>query len=87
MAIGDADGEAEINVSANLVSSSLRNMGEAHERIAPDSKYLATERVSVRTVDSAFRVRKRRSPPAAKIDTQGYELQVLMGATNACATS
>ena len=82
MAIGDADGEAEINVSANLVSSSLRNMGEAHERIAPDSKYLATERVSVRIVDSVFpEYGSAAHRPLLKIDTQGYELQVLMGAT------
>ncbi len=81
MAIGAADGEAEINVAANSESSSLLAMTDAHTRAAPSSQYVSTERVSVRTLETAV---KDLLPPGVrtllKMDTQGYEESVIRGA-------
>ncbi|MEZ5195802.1 MAG: FkbM family methyltransferase [Bacteroidales bacterium] len=39
MAIGDFDGEIEMNVASNSQSSSILNMTQAHINSAPDSAY------------------------------------------------
>ncbi len=49
-AIGDENGEAEINVAGNSESSSLLPMLDAHIRSAPESQYRATERVKLSTL-------------------------------------
>jgi FkbM family methyltransferase len=80
-AIGAQDGEAEINISGNSVSSSLLPMLETHIRNAPTSQYRATERVKVSTLDSALKdVLPSGRRVHLKIDTQGYEREVLAGA-------
>ena len=80
-AVGAAPGTAEINVSANSVSSSLLTMTRAHTDAAPGSEAIATETVPVTTV--AELVEARALDPdrtLLKIDTQGYEAPVLDGA-------
>jgi FkbM family methyltransferase len=80
-ALGSAAGEVDINIAANSVSSSIMPMLPAHAAAAPQSKFIAQERVSVTTVDSLF---ARYCSPAdkvcLKIDAQGFEKQVLDGA-------
>ena len=77
-ALGAAEGEVTINVSANSMSSSLLGMSEMHTDAAPDSKYVRQERIRVRRLeevaelDSFHRI-------FCKVDTQGYERQVLEG--------
>ena len=44
-AIGDEDGEIEINVSENLQSSSILDMMPEHVESAPDSAYKGKEKV------------------------------------------
>lgn len=80
-AVGAAPGEAEIKVSANSFSSSLLTMTQAHLEAAPGSEQIGTETVPVTTV--ADLVAARDLDPdrtLLKIDTQGYEAQVLDGA-------
>lgn len=80
-AVGAERGEITINVAANSFSSSVREMTSAHLRAAPGSGYVATERVPVTTV--AELVADHRLDPARcllKIDTQGFEDEVLRGA-------
>lgn len=80
-AVGAEPGTAEINVSANSFSSSLLTMTEAHTSAAPGSETVATESVPLTTV--ADLVTARGIDPdrtLLKIDTQGYEAQVLDGA-------
>jgi len=80
-AIGDVDGEVEINVSANSFSSSILPMLARHATAAPDSAYVATERVPVHRLDSVLPGRvSADSIVLLKIDTQGYEDRVLAGA-------
>ncbi|HEY2334374.1 MAG TPA: FkbM family methyltransferase [Solirubrobacterales bacterium] len=74
---------ATINVSANDGhSSSLLGMTDVHERAAPGSHFERTQTIEVISVDEALRRREER-PRAAylKADTQGYEHEVLAGAT------
>jgi FkbM family methyltransferase len=81
-AIGDYDGEIEINVSANSVSSSVLPMMEAHAAAATDSAYIALEKVPIFKLDSiASEYLAETSRLFIKIDTQGFEWQVLDGAT------
>jgi FkbM family methyltransferase len=80
-AVGEENGEAEINIAGNSESSSLLPMLDAHLRSAPGSKYRATERVKVSTLDSALEnVTSKESRLFLKIDTQGYEHHVIRGA-------
>lgn len=80
-AVGREPGELEINVAANSYSSSILGMTQAHLDGAPDSGYIAAESVAVTTVVDI--VAEHAVDPARamlKIDTQGYEGEVLAGA-------
>lgn len=81
VALGATDGEVEINVSGNSVSSSILDMLHSHASVAPGSRYVARERVPLRRLDAiaADHVAPG-ATPFLKIDTQGYEAQVLDGA-------
>lgn len=80
MALGAAEGEAEINVAGNSTSSSILPMHDLHATVAPQSRYIGVERVPVRRLGTI-------KHPAIvngqqlflKVDTQGYELPVLLG--------
>ena len=80
-AIGDFDGEVEINVSGNSVSSSVLPMTEAHSEASADSAYVAKEMVRINRIDTiAAEYLSEAGPFFVKIDTQGFESQVLDGA-------
>ncbi|MFK8111853.1 MAG: FkbM family methyltransferase [Rubripirellula sp.] len=81
-AVGDEAGNIEMNVSENSVSSSILKMNDVHEEAHQASRYIATEQVPVITLDDVV---PDYQPPSnrsvfLKIDTQGYEWQVLNGA-------
>jgi FkbM family methyltransferase len=80
-ALGSHRGSAEMNVSANSYSSSLLGMTKTHIDAAPDSSYVGTVRTDVLPLDAIrtglVNVGNR---VFLKIDTQGYELEVLRGA-------
>lgn len=80
-AAGDANGIVEINIAGNSESSSILPMARRHEVAAPESRYIGQETVAIRTLDSLFE--KRLSVLGnilLKIDVQGFEPQVLLGA-------
>lgn len=80
-ALGDHDGEAEINIARNSLSSSILPMLESHRIAAPDSAYQGREIAPLKTLDSvAMPYLERFHAPFLKIDTQGFEWQVLDGA-------
>ncbi|MDT4924692.1 MAG: hypothetical protein QOG01_2405 [Pseudonocardiales bacterium] len=80
-AVGDAAGSTDINVSANSYSSSLLPMTNAHSDAAPGSEFIAVETVPVTTVAELVAARDiEPERTLLKIDTQGYEAQVLDGA-------
>lgn len=81
VALGAADGNAEINVAANSDSSSLLEMADRHAETEPDSAYVGTEQIEVRTLDSLWEeLAADATHPFLKLDVQGYELEVLKGA-------
>ena len=79
-ALGAEEGEATINIAGNSASSSLLPMNRAHSEAAPYSAYVGAERVAVTKLDIAVaNIDFERA--FLKIDTQGFELDVLRGAT------
>ena len=80
-AIGEENGEIEIQIAGNSHSSSILDMLDTHVRAAPDSKYIGKEKVALRKLDSiAPDYMDSNSIAFIKIDTQGYETQVMNGA-------
>jgi len=80
-AIGDLDGEIEINISGNSVSSSVLPILDSHSSAAADSAYVSSETTPLVRLDSiATTYLGADSRLFIKIDTQGFEWQVLDGA-------
>jgi FkbM family methyltransferase len=80
-ALGDVEGTATINVAANSESSSLLEMLPSHVEAAPQSRFVGTEDVEVRTLDAIFDdLCQPGESVYLKIDTQGFEGRVLQGA-------
>ena len=80
-AVGDHDGEIEINIAGNSVSSSVLSMLAAHSDAALDSAYVASEYAPLIRLDTvAKQYLSEHSRPFIKVDTQGFEWQVLDGA-------
>jgi FkbM family methyltransferase len=80
-ALGDHNGEVEINIAGNSESSSILPMLELHRTAAPDSAYQGNEIVEIKTLDEvAGQYLKDARATFLKIDTQGFEWQVLDGA-------
>jgi len=86
LAIGSEQGTSAINISANVGSSSLLPMLNAHLAVAPFSACVGKEMVRVTTLDDA-------APDFLagddvvfiKIDVQGFESEVLKGAQRTLA--
>ena len=80
-ALGAIRANASINVAGNSASSSLLQMCEAHIKAAPSSKYVAKEDTEIVPLDDcADQYVKSSRQIMLKIDTQGYEMEVLRGA-------
>jgi FkbM family methyltransferase len=80
-ALGSKAGEATINVASNSDSSSLLPMLDAHREAAPSVDYVAQETIAVALLDDvATDVLRDAKRPFLKIDTQGFEREVLAGA-------
>jgi FkbM family methyltransferase len=81
LALSDSDGEAELHVSGNSVSSSLLAMEARHVDAAPTSRYVATERVPQARLDAlADELRLAGNAIYLKLDVQGAEAQAFEGA-------
>lgn len=80
-AVGAHEGEVAINIAGNSVSSSVLGMLEQHTAAAPSSAYVGSERAPLCRLDSvAGQFLRDAGASFLKIDTQGYESQVLDGA-------
>jgi len=80
-AIGDREGSVDINVSDDTVFSSILSVKKSYTSSNPKSKVTETETVPLRTLDSlvAEMGLDAQTPTLLKIDTQGFEKQVLEG--------
>lgn len=79
VALGDKPGRAEINVSRNTVYSSFLPFAELAQKFA-DTDITRTQSIEVETLDNVL-ADVPGDRPFIKIDTQGFEQQVLAGAT------
>ena len=80
-ALGDKEGSVVLNIAGNSVSSSVLEMAAAHAAAAPGSAYVGQEETALTKLDSvAHRYLGNSQRPFLKIDTQGFEWQVLTGA-------
>jgi FkbM family methyltransferase len=83
-AVGSRSDEIEINVSRNSGSSSILKMCDRHVRGDPNSVYVSAESAKMTTLDSYYALHREFAWTncALKIDTQGYEMEVLAGAVD-----
>lgn len=85
-AVGRQTGETVINISANMVSSSLLPIRGEHIDSAPSSRYVGTETVKVISLDDYLN-ESGSSRVFLKLDTQGFEFEALKGAENLLASA
>jgi FkbM family methyltransferase len=80
-AIGAEDGEAEMNVSKNLFSSSVLSIRDECVAVASEAAYVGRETVPLRRLDTIGEPYVRKdSVLLIKADVQGFEREVLRGA-------
>lgn len=80
LALGAESGPATINIASNSNSSSLLPMLDAHRGAAPAIQYVAEESVTVARLDDlADEAVRSAERPFLKVDTQGFEREVLAG--------
>lgn len=86
LALGATSGTQTIHQAANSESSSLLQMLPLHSDAAPYSKITGEESVQVEPLDAMFdEICMGASNVYMKIDTQGFESQVLLGAARSLA--
>lgn len=80
-ALGNTDTKSTINVAGNSTSSSILNMMPIHVESEPTSKYIATQEIEIKQLDTIFNdFYEPGDRIMLKLDTQGYEKNVLDGA-------
>lgn len=81
MALGSEDCEQTINISDTDTSSSLLEATSLAMAAHPQTRKVSTELIQVRKLDSIFdSLNAKGSNIWLKVDTQGYEMEVLRGA-------
>lgn len=81
LGLGASNSLSTLNISSNLVSSSVLPISTSHVKAAPGSGTVGEAVVECRTLDSLVRSNTLPDEPSfLKLDVQGYELQVLRGA-------
>jgi FkbM family methyltransferase len=81
IALGDAEYQTMINISGSSPSSSILDILPASIEIAPQIRYVGQEQIDVKSLDSFFDdLVGEHQHVYLKIDTQGFERNVLEGA-------
>lgn len=81
IALGGKSGEVIFHVNSHSHSSSILPLGEAHRNAFPWAQETHTIKVPICTLDVAMESIPLDGPVLLKLDVQGYEPQVLEGAT------
>ena len=82
-ALGAENGIQQINISANSHSSSILKILDTHTKAEGTASYIGKQEIQIKALDSVFNDIKRDAREVfLKIDTQGFELNVLKGAIN-----
>ncbi|MCA0430162.1 MAG: FkbM family methyltransferase [Bacteroidetes bacterium] len=80
-ALGDSNENSIINVAGNKDSSSILKMLDTHVDNAPNSKYIGKQEIQIKSLDSIKdSLFNETDNVFLKIDTQGFEMNVLKGA-------
>ncbi|MCK5891561.1 MAG: FkbM family methyltransferase [Aeromicrobium sp.] len=79
LGLGAEAGSATINIASNGFSSSLLPMLDAHIDAAPQVTYVGEETITISTLDDEAVPLLAGRRPFLKIDTQGFEREVLAG--------
>lgn len=80
-ALGDKNETKTINIAKNLASSSFFTRTKYFEEIATQTEYVSEEKVEIKVLDSIFdSICKANDVVFLKLDTQGYEKNILSGA-------
>lgn len=79
-AIGNENIKTKINISENYVSSSLLEITDKCTSITKETAYITTEDCDLKKLDLFYDKFKNNRNILLKIDVQGYEHQVLLGA-------
>lgn len=83
VAIGNKNKKTIINISGNSESSSILKILPKHTSLKPTSITVGKEDVMMKKMDNYLDlVSKHNGPYLLKIDTQGYEMEVLKGSKN-----
>ena len=81
-ALGDKDETKIINIAKNFASSSFFTRTKYFEEIATQTEYISEEKVEIKVLDTLFdSICKPEDVVFLKLDTQGYEKNILKGAT------
>ncbi|MEK7818975.1 MAG: FkbM family methyltransferase [Bacteroidota bacterium] len=81
IALGESDGEVEMNVSGHITSSSLLPMTDVHLNAMQSSAIVSKEKIKVRALNSFLGKEIKASDRIyLKVDVQGFEMFVLRGA-------
>jgi FkbM family methyltransferase len=82
-ALGLEDGQQLINVSGNSHSSSILDILDTHTKAEPTASYVSKQEITIRKLDSVLNdIKGTAKEIYLKVDTQGFELNVLKGAIN-----
>jgi FkbM family methyltransferase len=81
-ALAERTGESFIHRSSYDFSSSLLDMGDLHKEAFPYSASEKLEKIEIRTLDQVLDGRNLERPLLVKIDVQGSEKFVILGALN-----
>lgn len=81
IALGARSGEVIFHLNAHSHSSSILPLGERHRRAFPRAREISTIKVPLSTLDHEMGSIHLEPPLFIKLDVQGYEPQVLEGAT------
>ncbi len=77
--LSDINGNIEINISNNLVSSSILKMEELHKKNYPNSEFVKKQDIQIKRLDDVLPDLDIKENFLIKVDVQGYENKVILG--------
>ena len=79
--LGSSEKKSNINISGMRQSSSILDISEIHTSLYPDSVNIDKEEIDIFPLDKFYsKIINMKKNILLKIDTQGYELEILKGA-------
>ena len=80
VALGEKLKKININISQRNDNSSILNVSKNHTKLVPESRYVRKDEVKMIKLDKIINDNVKKNNCLLKIDTQGYEYKILVGA-------